>query len=101
LLVPADVTVRNAAAFKDRLLAAIEETLTLTLDLSQVESVDMSFFQIVCAGQRLANAMNKTLTLNQQSASESFREAVALSGLVRHGGWSLDVKSSCLWLEED
>ncbi|NIQ98205.1 MAG: STAS domain-containing protein [Desulfuromonadales bacterium] len=100
LQVPADATIGSIAEFKDRLLAAIRENQTLTLDLSQIESVDMSFFQVCCAGQRLADELGKSLTLNQESAPAAVRETVMLAGFSRNVGCSIDDESICLWKEE-
>ncbi|MFO7982746.1 MAG: STAS domain-containing protein [Desulfuromonadales bacterium] len=98
--VPPDATIRNAAALTDGLREAIRETPALILDLSRVESVDLSFFQILLAGQRMAGAMQKTLTLNPQSVSEVVREAAALCGYSAHLKGSLADEDACLWKEE-
>lgn len=98
--VPPDATIRNAADFRNSLLEAIREAPALTLDLSCVESVDLSFFQIVLAAQRMAGEMQKTLTLNHQSASESIRDAFALCGYSSNQGGSPVDESVCLWKEE-
>lgn len=101
LQVPADATIRNAEALKDLLLGAIREAPGVVLDLSCVESVDMSFFQIVGAGQRLAHASGKTLRLDQVSASEPVREAVTLAGFSRNADCYVEAGDICLWKEED
>ncbi|HKL49493.1 MAG TPA: STAS domain-containing protein [Desulfuromonadales bacterium] len=99
--VPPDATVRNAADFRNSLLEAVREAPSLTLDLSCVESVDLSFFQIVLAGRRMAAEMQKTFILNQQSASEPIRDAFALCGYSFDHGGSLADESVGLWKEEE
>lgn len=99
--VPADVTVKNAAAFKETLLEALQTHAKVSLDLSEVEDVDMSFFQLLCAAHKSAMDGGMDFSCGQKDASAAVREAVSFAGFSRHVGCSFSDASSCLWLEED
>ena len=57
------LTVPTAAAVRDQLLAALDGSPAVTVDLSGVTEIDVTFLQILVAAQRTAQARGTDLSL--------------------------------------
>lgn len=87
-----DFTIMHAEGLRDALQEALSGAEALELDLSRVEKVDVTFFQLVQAAQKSAEAMDKKITCVGEVPEGVFEEAQA-TGM-------LEVKGICNWRGE-
>lgn len=100
IVAPEGATVRNASEFKMKLQEAFDGHSRVELDLSRVQELDVSLFQLVCSAHRTAENQNKSFTVNLGEASGAVLAAIQQSGLSRHMGCFLDDRGNCPWAEE-
>lgn len=74
-----ELTVYEAAEFRDALLESIISADTLQIDLSGVSECDTAGIQILCSARVTADAEKKTLVLT--GISEPVRHALETGGL--------------------
>lgn len=79
LVLPAELTIYQAADFKVRLLAPGPVTRDRVFDASAVERADLAGLQLLLLAQRECAAAGRALVLSQPSAALS--ELLALLGL--------------------
>jgi len=75
------LTVRVAKPIRTRLIEALRQFPSVTIDCSDATEVDLSFIQLVLAARKSASAAAKTLSL-AQPADGALREALQQAGLV-------------------
>jgi anti-anti-sigma factor len=63
LKISGDVTLVNAAAVKDAVLNALNNSKHVTIDLKEVEGIDLSFLQIYIAARHSADISKKELSM--------------------------------------
>ena len=85
-----------ASEIRQRLLGALDEADTVKLLLRDVDDVDLSLVQIICAAHRSALLKNKTLKL-QDNLPELFAQIIEDAGLNGHIGCSAEQKEHCVW----
>ncbi|MBF0270700.1 MAG: STAS domain-containing protein [Magnetococcales bacterium] len=90
-----DLTIRNAADFKEAMANAMYQSNHLELNMSEVERVDLTTLQILCAAQRTLLKKGNTLTISGTLPS-ALRETVQQAGFVGCGG---DKETTGLWKE--
>ena len=90
------LSLRSASEIRQRLLAALDEADTVKLLLRDIEDVDLSLVQIICAAHRSALLKNKALVL-QDKLPEMFAQIIEDAGLKGHIGCSADEKECCVW----
>ncbi|MBF0627434.1 MAG: STAS domain-containing protein [Magnetococcales bacterium] len=88
-----DLTIRNAAEFKEAMANAMDQSKQLELNLSEVERVDLTTIQILCAAHRSLLKKGKTLSISGNLPS-ALRETVQQAGFVQCGG---EKETSGLW----
>ena len=69
LYLDGNLTIYEAPAIKDSLVAALNESAALELDLSQVGEIDTAGFQLLVMAKREAGRQGKTLSLVAHSAA--------------------------------
>lgn len=79
LVLPAELTIYQAADFKGRLLASEPVTRDRVFDASAVERTDLAGLQLLLLAQRECAAAGRALVLKQPS--EALSEQLALLGL--------------------
>ncbi|MBF0428149.1 MAG: STAS domain-containing protein [Magnetococcales bacterium] len=89
-----DMTIRNATDFKEALSNAMDQSQQLELNLSEVERVDLTTLQILCAANRTCLRQNKKLTI-VGSIPNILRETVQQAGFTDCGS---DKETSGLWM---
>ncbi|WP_344706021.1 STAS domain-containing protein [Sphingomonas swuensis] len=77
---PRSITVSSSPAFAEAVAAELARHEAVVLDLAELEEVDLSFVQIVCAARELAARQAKSLGI-----AGSFPPAV--EQLLRRGGF--------------
>ena len=85
-----------ASAIRQQLLDAFDEADTVKLLLHDIDDIDLSIVQIICAAHRSAILKNKTLIL-QDNLPELFAQIIEDAGLDGHIGCSADEKECCVW----
>jgi len=101
LTVNGELTIQNAAAFRDVLLEYLEKTGHLVLNLENVTEVDLSCLQLLRSAQITTTELDRRLTMDG-GCPESFRKAAADSGYLREEACDpSDCNKSCLWTEAD
>ena len=73
--------VDRAAELKQQLIAALETSAEVNVDLSRVKSCDLTLVQLLCAAQKTAKQSGKMVKI-LENTSEVFRNMVQESGLV-------------------
>ncbi|MBF0127151.1 MAG: STAS domain-containing protein [Magnetococcales bacterium] len=95
LSVAGDMTIRNAAAFKEALSNAMDPMAQqLTLNLDEVERVDLTTLQILCSAHRQLLKQGKSLMI-AGTLPNALRETMQLAGFAACGG---DKETSGLWM---
>ncbi len=72
--------IQNAGPLRDELLAALVECERVTLDISQLQDVDLSFFQTVYSAHAHASKCGKSVEFNP-NAHEQLAATLARAGL--------------------
>ena len=85
-----------AGEIRKQLLQALDEADTIKLLLQNVEDMDLSLIQIICAFHRSVIQQNKTLIM-QDSLPDEFIQIIEDAGLNGHIGCSSDGRDSCVW----
>ncbi len=91
-----DLTMAHARETKEALLQAIKEVDTLHLDLKEIDSVDVSFVQLMCATHRECFLSEKKVFL-QGGVGTSMQRILEQAGYCKQLGCSTDAKENCLW----
>lgn len=86
-----------AGEIRSRLLQALDEADTIKILLQDVEDIDLSLIQIICAIHRSAMQKNKSLIM-QDSLPDEFIQIIEDAGLNGHIGCSSDGRDCCVWL---
>ncbi len=96
LALAGDLTMVEAQETKKVLLEAIEKVDTLHLDLKKIESVDVSFIQLLCAAHRECFLSEKEIFL-QGGVSDIMNQLLEKAGYSKQCGCYSAAKKSCLW----
>ncbi len=96
VMLSGSLSLRSASEIRQRLLAALDEADTVKLLLRDIEDVDLSLVQIICAAHRSAILKNKSLIL-QNDLPEMFVQIIEDAGLDGHIGCSAEEKECCVW----
>lgn len=80
LNVGSSANIQNSAALKDQLLTALGECDKVTIDASQLQEVDLSFFQTVYSAHLYAASNGKTVEFTND-ANEKLAATLARAGL--------------------
>jgi ABC-type transporter Mla MlaB component len=75
------LTVRTVALIHERLLAALRQFPSVTVDLSRAGEIDLSFIQLLLAARKSAAASGKRLSL-ARPAEGALRDALVCAGLI-------------------
>lgn len=89
-------TVAHAAALKTALLDALQRAPAVRLVIEDLEAVDLSFLQLLCAAHRTAEARNRTLTLSWADPGR-FSSAITRAGFQRRIGCQAGSAAPCFW----
>jgi phospholipid transport system transporter-binding protein len=90
---PASAGVRECAALKQQLLALVESSDTVLIDVTDVELIDTAALQLLLAFSR--ERIAKDLTTTWQGDSPTFRNAATALGLEVGGSASPANISAC------
>ena len=93
-----DLTIVHALEIKKVLLEAISDVETLFLDTHEIESMDISFLQIICAFHREAHMSEKKIGF-QGDPGDALKELFDRTGYFKQYGCPNDAKKSCMWGE--
>ena len=91
------LSLSSAADNRKQLLQALDEADTVQLILQEVEDVDLSLVQIICAAHRSAIQRDKLLEL-QNDLPDIFTQIIEDAGLHSHIGCTSDKRGCCIWL---
>ena len=92
-----ELTIANAEALRQTLVAALDECGELVVDGSAVSELDLAAMQLLCALHRAAVARGKNVVL-RGIEDGCWPEALALAGFSRHEGCAHTTdKTKCLW----
>ena len=90
------LALRSAGEIRKQLLRAFEEADKVSLLFRDVEEVDLSLVQIICAAHHSAVRNGKTLTM-QGSLPDAFTQVIDDAGLNGHISCSADARGCCVW----
>ena len=94
-----EVTIQKAVEIKLQLVAALESSGGLVLNLQEVSMADLTFLQLLCSAHRTAHNSGKSMRLT--NVSEAVDSAVNMAGFVRDNmSCGQGCSDNCLWLED-
>lgn len=91
-----DLVLAEAQQTKQQLLEAIQEVDKLYLDLSRIDSADISFIQLLCSAHRECLVTHKEMYL-QGEVSDTMDNFLEKAGYTKHHGCVSDLRATCLW----
>ena len=91
-----NLTMVEAQATKKAILEAIEEVDRLHVDLKEIESIDVSFIQLLCAAHRECFLSKKEIFI-QGDAIGTVGEFLEKAGYSKQHGCLSGAQKSCLW----
>jgi ABC-type transporter Mla MlaB component len=94
-----DMTVEHASELCSALKEAAEQQMDVDVQIGEIDSVDMTFFQLMCSAHRTFSANNRQFVLKQ--GKNSLLTKGAASGFVRHKGCSRDKFHTCAMVMEN
>lgn len=97
LCLEGEVTVSNAAAFRERFLEALKQSDQVELDLDEVRAVDLAGLQLICSAHRTAVAQGKTLTLKDGQVP-ALQQARAMAGFVLNRSCRFNASAECFFV---
>ena len=98
LSVSGSLTVQYASNLLDTLRDIAAANQNLDVEVGEVDSVDMTFFQLMCSAHRTFSAADKHFLLKQ--GKNNLLKKGAASGFLRHKGCSRDKFGTCAMVME-
>ncbi len=98
--VTGSIGIESIAELKRLLLEGLNSSEHLVLDWREVEEVDFTALQLMCAVNIYAHEHGKVFELKNSSESPVFRAAEHL-GFMRETGCSKEKREDCLWLRPE
>jgi anti-anti-sigma regulatory factor len=96
LTLQGDLTVGQADALKVALLGGMAQADSVTVNLDQVTSIDLSCLQVFCSAHRTYDTEKKVLSFNRQGLVP-FEKTLRLAGFIREKACDLNPNTACLW----
>ncbi|MBF0454717.1 MAG: STAS domain-containing protein [Magnetococcales bacterium] len=96
LTLSGDLSIQFAATLKETLLDGISNADSMVINMEQVDRIDLSTVQLLCAAHRALKKANKKLVI-AGGISKAVKETIAEAGFI---GCMGDGDSSGLWTEE-
>lgn len=93
-------TIAHAEALKTELLAALNAAPEVRVDLSELEEIDLTGLQLLCAAHHSAQHREKAFLVHD-GGNQKYRDVVSNAGFQRHVGCARDNSSSCIWVGGD
>lgn len=98
LIADGELTVKQAADFKDTLTKALREVDRLEINFDMVTEVDLACLQLLCSAHKTCVKENKTMSITGRQ-SEALKKAIEDNGYERHKGCKeAGEKNQCLWV---
>lgn len=97
LCLDGELTVSNAAAFRERFLEALKQSDQVEIDLDAVRAVDLAGLQLLCSAHRTAVVQGKTLTLKEGQVP-ALQKARAMSGFVLNRSCRFNPSADCFFV---
>jgi len=91
-----DMTLLQAAQVRERLQQGLSAADTLEVAFSDVDNVDLSLIQILCAAHRSARKAGKSISLPGTLPDDLVR-LIDDGGFHGHIGCALDGRVACVW----
>ncbi|MBF0448521.1 MAG: STAS domain-containing protein [Magnetococcales bacterium] len=96
LTLSGDLTIQHATTLKETLLEGVSTAETMVINMEQVERIDLSTIQLLCAAHRALKKANKKIVL-AGTVPNAVRATILESG---YAGCIGDGDTSGLWTEE-
>ena len=91
-------TIEEAERIRTLLIEQLAETDHLILNLSNIDEVDLSFLQLLCAAHKSASNAGKTFAL-EGALSEPLRRKAREAGFACRKECGPHLNGDCLWAE--
>lgn len=78
------------------LAEAIRHYVEVAVQVGQIDAIDLSFLQLVCAAHRTAISQQKCFTLTLED-NDQLRNLLTVSGFKHHCGCGADAGEPCIW----
>jgi anti-anti-sigma factor len=100
LTLEGDMTIARMSDIREALMDMLAKSDDLLLDLSGLESTDMTLLQIICSAHHTAERLKKSFFC-KGAPSEAVSRIAETSGFQRHKACIETKMSGCLWLDEN
>jgi anti-anti-sigma factor len=97
LRITGDMTIENASDLKTVLIDSMADSSHVEINMSEVDTVDVSCLQILCSAHRTAEKEGKKLVV--EGIGDALTTCLEDAGLPRHMGCLKDHAETCLWKE--
>lgn len=91
------VTIHYAAEVKEALLAAFQQTGSISCSVSGVSDLDLSGLQLLCSAHKFACNSGRSFAVAGLDG-EIVRKSIEAAGFSRHVGCLQDLNKTCLWV---
>ncbi len=97
LIVTGDVTIQNAADFRESLLELKEGEGDADIDLEGLTEADLTCLQLLCSAHRTFTTSNRRIAIKGRFP-EALQKVIVTAGYQRDRGCVLDSTQTCLWV---
>ncbi len=91
-----DLTISCAGEIKQALLGVMQKKGDIFIDLSEVQDIDVTALQLICAVHRSTLRDGRSLSL-EKGLSQGLKDLVRIAGFARDRGCSLYLHGTCFW----
>jgi anti-anti-sigma factor len=98
IIADGELTIQQAADFKDTLTKALSEVDRLEINFDTVTEIDLACLQLLCSAHKTCVKENKTMSITGRQ-SEALKKAINDAGYQRHKGCkAAGYNNQCLWV---
>lgn len=93
-----DLTITHGEELRALLAVAVITFDRLVLRLGELNGLDLSALQVLCAAHRVASEQGRAVSL-EGTGSEVFQGTLEKGGFLRHVGCLCDTAGTCFWMK--
>jgi ABC-type transporter Mla MlaB component len=97
LTLEGDVGIGEAAELRNEIMGVMNESDSLTVDIGNIEKMDISCVQLLCAANRSFEKKSKVFKIDRGKNDMSCRTVLTGTGYDKNGGCHEKICKNCLW----
>lgn len=95
-----ELTIDHIETIKNALTEALSQTKRISLSFVSAQTVDISFYQILCSFHKSAELKGVSFTVSQP-IPEFINNTAVILGFSRHATCSIGKLNPCFWITKD